>query len=124
MATRHSSRPSGRAPSKSKSRPETAAEAKQQAATAWKKQARSGDGAAPKKETTKARLADLDKILEHFGQALALVETSHNVLTVAQENWEGEDALIGCPAVNTLEAGCKALLRIYSEMAENADDAD
>ena len=61
-----------------------------------------------KKPTTKR--ADLDEILGHFSDALALAETAYSVLDEAQQDYAGI-----CPAVRTLERGLGELRRVYTE---------
>jgi len=118
MATRHSTRrqPSRRARSTSKSRPTQTVPTPQEAAAARKEQARSASQAVPKKKGKAAGPPDLDEILGRFAEALALVETGYAVLDSAQEDWHGEVAHVGCPAVHTLGHGIKALSRIYNEV--------
>lgn len=113
MATRHSTRrrPSERARSNSESHPNPTVAVPQKALST-----RPAPRAAPKKKGKAAGPPNCDEILGRFAEALALVETGHAVLDVAQDDWEGEDAQLGCPAVRTLESGIKALARVYAEV--------
>lgn len=106
MATRHSSRkrPSGRADRPRPpipSAPSVPPPAK--SGTAWKRMARSVSRADNK--------PDLDEILGHFCDALALAETAYEALDTLQENGKP----IG-GAVLTLERGLDELRRAYTEL--------
>lgn len=57
---------------------------------------------------------DLDEILGHFSEALALVETAHTALDAAQET-AGVGRAIGA-AVLTVERGLAELRRTYTEL--------
>ena len=70
--------------------------------------ARSPARADQKKEAQKP---DLDEILGHFCEALAVAETAHDALTVLQEDGKP----IG-GAVLTLERGLDELRRTYTEL--------
>lgn len=113
MATRHSTRrrrPSGRA-----SRPRPPAPPARSAphaaksAAAKKRMSRSVARADERKKETKK--PDLDEILGHFCEALALAETAYDALNVLQEDGKP----IG-GAVLTLERGLDELRRTYTEL--------
>lgn len=112
MATRHSSRrrPSGRAGRSRRSIPPSAAV---QSAVRGKRVASAATDAASKKKKA-TRAPDLDEILGHFSDALALAECAHSALDAAQQG-EGVGRAIGA-AVVTLERGLRDLLHAYTEL--------
>jgi hypothetical protein len=113
MATGHSTRrrPSSRVRSNSKSHPTPTTPVPKKATSV-----RSAQTAAPKRKGKTAGPPHCDEILCRFTETLALVETGYAVLDVAQQDWEGQDAQLGCPAVHTLSSSIKALARVYSEV--------
>lgn len=113
MATRHSTRrkrPSSRAGrSRPPIPPAPSTPPAVKSAAAWKRMARSAARADQNKK--KVKKPDLDEILGHFCDALALAETAHDALDVLQENGKP----IG-GAVLTLERGLDELRRTYTEL--------
>ena len=116
MSTRHSTRtqPSGRARNL-QSHPAPAEPPSKEAAATREKQSRANAKAAPKKQRA-ARRHNLEETLGRFADALALVETGYAALDSAQQDWDGDGARIGCPAVRTIEHGLKALAQVYNEV--------
>ncbi len=115
MATRHSnrSRRSGRAGAKRGSAPHAPSiPPADKSAADWKRMARTA-GEADREEES-AEPADLDEVLGHFSEALALVETAYSALDAAQE----ECSRAISPAVLTLERGIRELGRVYTELDE------
>lgn len=113
MATRHSTRrrrQSGRAGRPRPPAPSTRSTPPAvKSAAAWKRMAHSAARADQNKK--EAKKPDLDEILGHFCDALALAETAHDALDVLQENGKP----IG-GAVLTLERGLDELRRTYTEL--------
>lgn len=114
MATRHSTRrkrPSSRAGrSRTPIPPAVSTPPAPKSAAARKRIARSAARADERKKK-EAKKPDLDEILGHFCEALALAETAHDALNVLQENGKP----IG-GAVLTLERGLDELRRTYTEL--------
>lgn len=113
MATRHSTRrkrPSSRAGrSHPPIPPAVSTPPATKSAAARKRMARSAARADQKKK--EAKKPDLDEILGHFCDALALAETAHDALDALQENGKP----IG-GAVLTLDRGLAELRRTYTEL--------
>lgn len=115
MATRHSNRrpQSGRAGAKRRPAPPAPAiPPADKSAADWKRMARTAGNADSKEKA--AELADLDEVLGHFSEALALAETAYAALDAAQEDCSQAIS----PAVLTLERGIRELGRVYTELDE------
>lgn len=112
MATRHSTRrerPSSRAGRPHPPTPALSTPPAAKSAAARKRMAHSAARADQNKK--EAKKPDLDEILGHFCEALALAETAHDALNVLQEDGKP----IG-GAVLTLERGLDELRRTYTEL--------
>jgi hypothetical protein len=111
MATGHStrSRPSGRA----RNTPKIPPHPSQQKKAASTKRTRPQNS---KRDERANRCPNRDQILGHFAQALAFIETGYAALNAIEEDWEGDVARSGSPAIRTLTHGIAALGRVYGEV--------
>jgi len=118
MATRYSSRsrPSSRVRPKPKPAVTSSVPAAATSEASSKKSARSESGTRSSKKNA-LKPPDLDTILNHFSDSLALVETAFAALDAAQEDWDvtccGSDI---SPAVLTLQFGIKDLQRLRGDL--------